>query len=275
MDDAAARAILAEHGVQGVPSRGKLAPRWVSEAEALQADATSAGGGGEYDGGVTAADFPPDELPDTPAAPPSSGVVERRPKRVRAGRPSLADRLKAGTTGKGRGKRRGPARPRVPVDRLIERGWEVLARLAVPVSPPIARTLELQSPVAGLILEDVVRGTAVDRALQPIARAEEKAEKVLALVAPPVIVGALQAAQGLPEDQRAMREALLVPMLRESLVLWIRIAGDKVEEKAARESEMGPVNAKVDELLASIFTAAQPPPAQPDDMARVQEMAAV
>ena len=62
-------------------------------------------------------------------------------------------------------------------------------------------------------------------------------------------LGRLEQAQGLPDGQRQMREAFLVPMLRESLVLWVDIAGDKVTEKAKRDAEMAPVYAQVDELL--------------------------
>jgi hypothetical protein len=192
-----------------------------------------------------------DEGPPMPAAPP---MTERRPRRV-GGRGRTAGarvRERLSSAGKPKPASRGKRHPRVPVDRLIERGWEVLARISAPVSPPISRCLQIQSPVAGLILEDVIRGTAADRALQPIARAEEKAEKAIALLAPPVIVGALQAAQGLPEDQRAMRQAILVPMLRESMVLWVKIAGDKVQEKATRDADLAPIYAQVDALMAFI-----------------------
>jgi len=42
--------------------------------------------------------------------------------------------------------------------------------------------------------------------------------------------------------------------------LWVRIAGDKVEEMAAREVETGPARQRAQELVAMIF----PQPAAPD-----------
>src|SRR4051812_19172359 len=64
--------------------------------------------------------------------------------------------------------------PRRSVDRIIERVWEGMARLVQPVNLPVARVMAVQAPVAGLLLEDIVKGTVVDRVLQPIVRVEEK-----------------------------------------------------------------------------------------------------
>jgi hypothetical protein len=253
-DPAVVRAVLREHG-HDVPDRGRISMDLLDIYEGIVNTPDGGDPGGEYDEGISAADFPPDDPEPEP-------VAERRPRRVRQSRPPLADRLRGiSSPRKGKTGARKRKHPRVPVDRLVERGWELLARLGMQVSPPIGRVLDMQAPVAGLILEDVIRDTVADRALQPIARAEEKAEKVIALVAPPVIVGALAAAQGLPEDQRLMRQAFLVPMLRESLVIWVKIAGDKIEERATRELEMGPINEQVDKLMASIFAM---PTAEPE-----------
>lgn len=259
------RALLRESGYD-VPARGGVS----AEHRAIYDELTGNGSGpasppGE-DADVTDAGLPPAPDPaedaDAPPASVSPGRGEARPRRVRVstrrGRPSLRDKL-TGSSGRAKPKRK---HPRVPTDRLIERGWEMLSRLAMPISPPVANCLALQSPVAGLILEDVVRDTVVDRALQPIARAEARAEKVAALVGPPVIVGALAAAEGLPPEQRAMRQAILVPLLRESMVLWVQVAGDKVEAKAARDAESGPVMEQVDALLAQIFPMPAPAPGQ-------------
>jgi hypothetical protein len=262
-DAAQVRAVLREHGHE-VPSRGRISSedlaRYAELANGGQAPAPPEDEPGEYDAGVSAADFPGDDSPAVDEAPP---MAETRPRRPGRSRGTLGQRIrqasgKAKTKSSSSSSRKPKRHPRVPVDRLIERSWEVLARISAPVSPPVSRCLQIQSPVAGLILEDVIRDTAVDRALQPIARAEEKAERVIALVAPPVLVGALQAAQGLPEDQRMMRQAILVPMLRESMVLWVKIAGDKVQEKATRDAELAPIYAQVDQLMAFIAGEAEP-----------------
>lgn len=279
-DPATVRAVLREHGHE-VSSRGRISADDLDTYRGLvngQAPGEPEPGEyepGEYDAGISAADFPDDPSePGQDAAPP---MVERAPRRPGKGKggAGIRDRLRRelrGEPAKRKPGRKPKALPRVPVDRLIERGWEVLARVAAPVSPAVSRCLQLQSPVAGLILEDVVKETAVDRALQPIARAEEKAEKVIALVVPPVIVGALEAARGLPDDQRMMRQAILIPILRESMVLWVKVAGDKVQEKAQRDADLAPIYAQVDQLLAFI---AQEPDQAPGDQAPAPDMAGV
>lgn len=277
------RAVLREHGYD-VPDRGRISGEHMdtylgltNSGPAAASREAGAAGPGDYDGGVTAADFPGDDDVSRETSPGTGG--ERRPRRPQAAaKPGWREKLAGGAKAKAKGGRHSSARkrqPRVPVDRLCERGWELLSRVFTPVAPATGRCLRMQSPVAGLILEDVVAGTMADRILQPLARAEEKSKKVLALAGPPMIVAALEASQGLPDDQRLMREAILVPMLRECMVLWVDIAGDKVTEKARRDAEMGPVYEQVDELLAMIFSPPPPPQASVvDDEDQDQDAAA-
>lgn len=247
------RAVLREHG-EDVPPRGSLGARHIARYEELTG-AAPADDGEEYDAGVSAADFPPGDDPGpAPAADPGPAPApERRPRRVKARQSGglLASLKNPGKTGSGRP--RPKKYPRVPVDRFAGRAWRMFARMAMPVSPPIANCLILQSATAGIILEDVVKDTAGDRMLQPLIRAEAKGEKVFALVAPPVLVGAITAAQGLPDQERAMREAILLPMLREALVLNVEIAGDRLTAELDRVAESADTSAKVDQMLAQIF----------------------
>ena len=286
MDDPAAiRATLRQHG-HDVPDRGRLSKDLLAAYEEITMNDDEPNLPASYDAGVGDGDFGTDdgddlltaaEPPETPPARTGTAATavpaERKPRRVRQPRPaSLTDRVRGrGKTTRRRGK---PAvkRPRVPIDRFAGRIWEAFGRLAVPVSQPIATTLNLQAPIAGMILEDLVKETFVDRALQPVVRAEEKAEKVLALVGPPVLVGAIQASQGLPPEQRAMREAILVPMLEESLTMWVRIAGDKLEAQQQRMADEGPVREQVRQLLATIFPPAGDVPAD-EELAAMQHMA--
>lgn len=242
MDDAEARAILREHGEEP-PAKGKLGPQWTARAEELRQGPPP--GEDSYDGGVSAADF------DVTEAAPPPLPAEAKPRRPRSkARPSIAARIKEQASGKGKARKR---HPRVPVDGLISSAWAAMGGLAGQIDPPLGRCLVMQAPVSGLILEDIVKGTAADRVLQPIARAEEKAEKVLALLAPPAIVAALEASQALPEAQRKAREAILVPLLERSMILWVRIAGDKVEAKAQQVAEEGPIREQVAALMAMIW----------------------
>lgn len=127
--------------------------------------------------------------------------------------------------------RRAPKKthPRVAVDRLIERGWEMMARAVQPVNLPVARVLHMQAPVAGLILEDEIKGTVIDRVLQPLARTEKRGETALALVGPPVLVGVLTSKPELAP--------VVIPLLKESLAIWLDIAGPKMEVQAERAKE--------------------------------------
>jgi len=272
-DPAVVRAVLRENG-HDVPAHGRLSGEWIDAYEAIVAAADGdqppdPGPGpepGEYDAGVSAADFPDED--DEPPAP----VAEQRPRRPGRARGPSAKTLRARLSGGrgGAGSRKKKKHPRVPVDRLVGRVWEGLGRMATPAVPPVGRAMQWQAPVAGLILEDMVRDTVADRALQPIARAEATAEKGFALVGLPVVVGALAASQGLPEDQRLLRQAVLVPLLREIIVMNIRIMGDKAEEIAARQAEAGPLNDRADQIMAMFF--AVPPEVEPEaepDMAGV------
>lgn len=251
MDDSTARAILREHGEEA-PTRGKLSPQWHDRAEELR-QGPPPSPEDTYDGGTGPADFDVSEAAEPPAEP--ALPAERKPRRVKTARPSLRDRFKSSTAAKPKKKV-----PRVPVDRLISRAWDMMGGLAARVDVPLGRCLQMQAPVAGLIMEDIVKGTFADRALQPVARAEEKAEKGLALLGPPLCVVGLEMAQQMPEDQRKLREAILWPLLIESMVLWDRIAGDKVEELATRVTQEAPARERAEKLAGLIFNLPAPEP---------------
>jgi len=270
MDDAEARAILRQGGEQP-PARGKLGADWMERAAELAASATGQNGaepgepGDDYDQGVSAADFDGVSVADEPPSGPAAGQVEqppRRPSRGRGrGRRSLADRIRQSSSGTGKGKAKPKHHPRVRVDGLISRGWEFLGSAAMRVDPPLGRCLAMQAPVAGLVLEDVVKGTFVDRGLQPIARAEDKAEKVASIVLPPLIVAGLEMAQRLPEPQRKAREAILWPLLVESLVLGERVAGSYADEVIARAERDGPARERATRVASAIFAVPTEQPA--------------
>lgn len=183
--------------------------------------------------------------------------VEEKPPQIAEPTPitkakSFLDRAKERSQlNKAVGARRGKStQPRSSVERLIGRGWEMLARLANPVNPPVGRVLAMQAPVAGMLLDDIVKDTVVDTVLQPIVRAEEKMELAFALIGPPLIVGALTVK---PEAQ-----PVLIPLLKESLVTWLEVAGDKLE--AARKKEeafQAKYGNTIDEMINAIFA---PPP---------------
>lgn len=274
MTDAEARAVLKDRGHDDYPKRGRLTAEWHSRALHYLDAAPAAGD--DYDPGLSAGDFAgdfgddfgqdgpgPGEVPgdladdgpgpatgDGPGAGPPQLPAERRPQRPKSSRRPWRERARATTGG---AKKKRPVHKRVPVDQLISSAWAAMGGLAGQVDPPLGRCLVMQAPVSGLILEDIVRGTAVDRVLQPVARAEAKAEKVLALAGPPMLVAALEASATLPEQQQRARQAILVPLLERSLVLWARIAGDKLAVQIERAPEDERARQQARQLIEMIW----------------------
>ena len=250
MDDNEARAILHEHG-EDPPKRGRLAPKWHELAEGYRPGAAD---GDSYDGGTSPEDFgepvsvaaPP---PDTPTLP-----AERRPRKPRASRPTLRERV---TSAKGKPKTKGKPKPRVSLAPLIGHFWSGLGGLAAQIDVPVGRCVQMQAPVAGFIMEDIVKGTVADRALQPLARAEDKGKKAAALFGPALCVAGLEMAQRLPDPQRKAREAILWPMLIQMLILGEEVAGEYAPAMAERIEREGPAREHAEKLASLIF--AQPP----------------
>lgn len=171
-------------------------------------------------------------------------VVEQ-PPRVN---PSLAERARSlveKTKKAGTPPRRGRG-PRVPVDSLISGAWGLLARMAAPINIPVSRVLAVQAPIAGMVLEDVVKDTVVDKLLQPIATVGQGGEVVFALVGPPLIVGAL--------TKKPEMAPVLEPLLRAALKSWLTIAGPKMEKVMKEEAEFeSKYGTTLDVLIESFF----------------------
>lgn len=219
---------------------------------------------------VSAAEEPADvrdELP--PVRPTRRRQAASRPGRGVTGWLSRAfgDGQDSNAKGKGKAKAK-PKLPRVPLDRFVGHAYLRLGQLASSVAPATGRCLQAQSAMAGVILEDVARNTAVDKLLQPVARAEDKLDKVFALAAPPIIVFALET--GDPENM--VRRTLLTGLLKESLLISMDVTqqyADKIERMAQRNAEN---EAAIDQLISFIF-GQTPAPGQPQ-AEREPEMAA-
>src|SRR5882724_10700554 len=109
-----------------------------------------------------------------------------------------------------------PRGPRKSLDGVIGGAWSFLAQIMQPINMPVARVLAVQAPVAGMVLEDALKNTVVDRLLQPLAGLQTGGEIAFALMAPPLVVGALTVKPELAP--------ILEPLLRRSLRSWIDIA---------------------------------------------------
>jgi hypothetical protein len=134
-------------------------------------------------------------------------------------------------------------RARVSVEKLIGGAWRMLAQAIQPINLPVARVLDVQAPVAGMVLEDIVKNTVVDRVLQPLARVGEGGEVAFALMGPPVLVGLLTAKPDMAP--------VLVPMLRAALRTWIDVAGPKLEEIQKKDDEFeSKYGARIDDMIS-------------------------
>lgn len=135
-----------------------------------------------------------------------------------------------------------------------------------PAGAPLERVLKVQSPVAGALMEDAVAGSMLDGLLQPIARVMGQGKVVAALAGPPILVtaGTLHmqraAAEGKPPNPVVM--GVIYEGLRETLMVWMDVAGPKFEAALAREREFeARYGADVDGFIQFLFS----PPADPAD----------
>jgi hypothetical protein len=171
----------------------------------------------------------------------------------------------------GKKKPAGKKKPRVSTEDLLGAVWRGGAKLLSPL-PPLQRTLRMQAPVAGLLLDDVVKDTAADVLLQPLARIAQQGKTVQALVGPPAFVSAIMAHQvqrasmDPPREPNPVFMALAFEGLRSSLMAWMDVAGPKFEIALAREQEFETkYGQKVDDMIGFIFS----PPVAPDDVEAV------
>jgi hypothetical protein len=236
--DADIRAWAREQNLDNVPARGSL-PGWVRDAHEAYHSVN-----GDGPAGVEA-----------PTDAPLPGEV--RPKSVRPGR--TGGRWPGFGRPDGKPKRAKKRPPRVSVEDLVAGVWGAIAGAAAAVMPATAKMMKFQAPVAGAVLEGVIEGTIVERALQPIARSAAAGEAIGALALPPIIIGAI--------EMNPARAPFLIPILRPVLLRWHKIAGPKLaeleEREAAFEEEFGQdVDRLIDEILSAVRMPPPPPPAE-------------
>jgi hypothetical protein len=227
--------------------------------------------------------------PPGAAPPPPRPRAERKPRDVpgsrppRAGwRPGFLGGPRAAPGGKRKRREKPPRvttanRPRVSLDELISAGWRGAAGVVAPMLPATARMMKLQSPVVGVVLDPVVKGTLVDTFLQPLARTSETAEAMAVILLPPVLVGLMES------DPR--RATVMMPMLRFCMLRWHKVAGPAMADALRRETDFeADWGQTVDEMIgllgmtfdtpedeeAAVFDAQQhmadryPPESEPD-----------
>jgi hypothetical protein len=140
-----------------------------------------------------------------------------------------------------------PTRKRTSVERLVGGVWGMAARAMATsqANLPTARVLNMQAPVAGAIVDKLVKGSVVDRVLQPLARMGDKADTAMALVGPPLIVAAL--------TRNPQMAPLLLPLLSGALETWCDIAGPEIEKQKKRAEERKTRGFDIDKMIEEIF----------------------
>jgi hypothetical protein len=181
------------------------------------------------------AETPPGSEPPEPEAPPAEGKKSWFSRRSR----DASSR---------------PSRRRTSVEQIVGLAWEfgAFALAQDPRMLPVARCVNMQAPVAGIIIDDAVKGTVADKILQPIARAGEQGEKFFGLIGPPLLVGAITAK---PELYPALR-----PALKMSLIQWMYISepAAKKAEKRAKDWQERFGGVDVDGMIDALFAPAEP-----------------
>lgn len=217
------RAWLAANGhPELADGKGRLPADWLAEYDAAHAPADDYAPGtspADFEGPLdfVTADDPPDvtgkEIPPEPAG---AAVAEERPSRPHTTRPRF-----------GFARPKGPRKPkdkpnrgrRVSIAPLIEDAYSDIAWAAAGI-PPLQRLLYAQAPIAGVVLDPVVKDTVADRiVLQPMARNYERMKVGMALIGTPAALLAVLA---------TAPEPVLTPMVREDGTPMVNADGEPV-----------------------------------------------
>ena len=204
------RAWLAANGhPELAEGKGRLPNALIAEADAALAPADDYAEGtepGDFDAPL---DYVTADDPPEPAGfvgheqePPERTVTEERPSRPHATRTRFCLGF-AKPKAKGARKAR-PKLRRVSIAPLIEDAYSDMAWAAAGI-PPLRKLLQAQAPIAGVVLDPVVKDTIADPVLQIMARNHERMQVGLALLGTPaMLMGVLATA---PEPVMGQVEA--------------------------------------------------------------------
>jgi hypothetical protein len=250
--DAEIRAWARESGVD-VPARGKVPDVVRDQYAAANPDADN-----------------PGLSPDGPAPEHGYAAAEQAPTRPQGHPDEVAPTPPPSRFGGILGKPKSPAvrvrkeHRRVSLESLASGAWSMLGQMAASRGlVPTGRALEMQAPVAGMILEDTLRGTVIDRIAQPLARGGDSAKELWALLGPPVLV---TVATLKPEMQ-----PVVIPRLRSAMREWAIIAGPRIKAREKRErramEQLGVDETGLDDLVDGWIAALFMPLPDADDEA--------
>jgi hypothetical protein len=220
----------------------------------------------------------------------SSGQSERRPgsftspvsdseSDVQTGEPSPLDRLfkrKTKTPKPGIKTAEKPPKGvgrRVSTAASIEDAWSAIGGVAVRTGrhAPLGRYLQFQAPAAGEMLDQALSGTAFDRKiLQPGVKARGRLDVVSSVIAPPLLIMAI--------ERDPSKAEMLLPMLKASIRSSLPTMLPAMKKAAARETKINeavkdffpdmpegvdPVDLVISEMFAGYFQPFDPNMGEP------------
>lgn len=208
---------------------------------------------------TTAATEPPPPGPDAGQDVTAAG---EQPPRTRRGRKAAKSRLESFWKGRGGGdkpKHRKP--PRSTLQDFAEDLWGDLAYFAGPVKP-VQRMLLAQAPYAGVMLEDTVKGTVVDAALQPIARNAGALRAVNGIFGPPIFTAgiALTGQRDVKTGEPDARTKAMFLGLRYSLMQMSKVSGKQLAAVQEASEERIARGDQIDAFMDWLFDMRPAPP---------------
>lgn len=137
---------------------------------------------------------------------------------------------------------------------------------------PVGRVLTLQAPMVGDVLDEAIKGTVIDRAIQPFVRQGDRAKLLAAVVLPPLCVGIIERNPEMADTLAPVLRAVMMPMLVE-LAASLKKAKAKEEKMVEALADLGDLfpqeliaeakargQSPVDLIIESFFA---PPPQMP------------
>lgn len=214
----------------------------------------------DYDGGVSDDDFVTADDPPGAAAEPAPGgpqddAEEQAPRSVARGRRKRGDfRQRLWSGGGDKPKRPAKKHARVSLkgvaeDLFLDLAWTVQGL------PPLEKILYLQAPLAGTVVEDAIKGTALDKVAQPVARADRQFKALEALTAPAWVAVIMAKGRKDPKSGEYSPETkLMFSGLRHSLLSMSRLVdGFDFEQQKEKAEELRTASGQIDKIIAYLF----------------------
>lgn len=226
--------------------------------------------GPDYDGGVTEADFPGAAAGDlgpldedldgggAVARRPAGDTGETRPRRVRRAKAARSFRERVWGGGGTKPARPKARHPRMSLKQLAEDAFLDLAWTFQGL-PPVEKVLYLQAPLAGDILDRSVKGTAADRVLQPVARANQQIKAFEALTAPLWVALIMVKGRKNEQGQYSPETVMMFGGLRHALLSMTRSTTLDFAELKEKSDELRTASGQIDAMIEWLFEVPEQP----------------